>query len=1028
MQQVLCQLADEAIAIATEIEESLEQPLPQPGISVWTSLRHAISAVWGERKLREKSERLESIRSELQFHVIVSIKAQVDVRAMAESDQMGQFDQSTRRLMEAIMKDSDATRVELDGRIETVNKRLSDARQQLEKQHRDYTSLAVHHHLEQMTAIKSLSNQPCQMEEAIDASIVTRKLLNALWFSRMSDRFDDIKPAHKKTFQWLFTNPRDDKLATCTFMNWMEGDNGIYWVSGRAGSGKSTLMKFLAGDDRTNPAFEAWAGERTLVTARHWFWSQAQDPLQRSLDGLLRAVMHDVIQQCPGYAILLFPDQFVVGRDWTDFPTSHDLTRAFTRLVSINNPPACVALMIDGLDEYEASEEEHFDLAKILKEAARSKNFKVVVSSRPETPFETTFGDCDKLRLHELTRNDRKFYVADVLDRHWRIKFLVNQADDGEQAKDRLTDCVVEMSEGIFLWLKLVAAALAEELNTCDALADLQAVLDKFPRGLEELYRHMFQRIPERRRIKGAQIIQLVRCSMAISDMKAQWVSNRGPPPPPMSAHTLSVAHTDYANIINREKSPLRQEESEDAIRKVDYLLRSHCAGLLELKEYDERTRTDASRAARRKLQDPEVVFLHKSVVEFIDRPDTQSQLLSVGTGVDGFNPYVSLMACLLFKLKIYLPKYSFQNLKPQDHTVNLDPGIWYVIERTMRSAIFAETNNPQMVEALLDSLDQLMTTIFVQLPFHWSIFCPWDREVFNGVPQGRDCLILRGGSMLFFAVENGLAQYPLGKLDQREAGTLGEQGIPLLISACRATTLSPSIKGLIRPAVVERLLRLGADPNLCCQGVNASGQPFSTTPWGEMLHTLRGLRMTSLESFRQTAQILENFIEHGADPAAKITWTKQGGQGSSRQTFDRTAREQIRASFIDCFSAEKAYLPYHDGDTIAFVPFKDFTSYSDLTTYLLASNGSDGQDLTAHAEHLRRRRGAYWLPSESEVEQIALWGSSLIKSLGRGREAKQQRFGQRWSSSISYKLRLKSGRLGTRFAHLHRLKQRYQM
>ncbi|KAK7723026.1 hypothetical protein SLS63_009055 [Diaporthe eres] len=678
MDPVLSRLADEAMAIATEIEDSLDRPQPQSGVSVWKSLRHAIIALWGERKLREKYERLESIRSELQFHIVVSIKAHVDVKALEESDQMGQFDQETRRLMEAIMKDSESMRLQLDDRIDTVNKTLDDNRQQLEKQHLDSTSLAVHHHLEQMTAIKSLYNQPWQVEEAIDASKVIRKVLNSLWFSKMSDRFDDIKPAHEKTFEWVFTSPKDEKSTTCTFMDWMKGDNGIYWVNGRAGSGKSTLMKFLARDDRTKPAFAAWAGERKLVTARHWFWNQAQDPLQKSLDGLLRAVMHDVIQQCPDYAILLFPDQFIFGRDWTDFPTSHDLTRAFTRLVSTNNPPACVALMIDGLDEYEASEEEHFELAKILKEAAGSKSFKVVVSSRPETPFETTFGDCDKLRLHELTRNDRKFYVADVIDRHWRIKFLVEQADDGEQAKDRLIDCVVEMSEGIFLWLKLVAAALAEELSTCDALADLQAVLDKFPRGLEELYRHMFQRIPERRRIKGAQIIQLVRCSMAISDMKAQWVSNRGPPPP-MSAHTLSVAHTDYANIINREKGPLREEESEDAIRKVDYLLRSHCAGLLELKEYDERTRTDANRATKRKLRDPEVVFLHKSVVEFIDRPDTQSQLLSVGTGVDGFNPYVSLMACLLFKLKIYLPKYSFQDLKPEDHTVNLDPGVCYL-------------------------------------------------------------------------------------------------------------------------------------------------------------------------------------------------------------------------------------------------------------------------------------------------------------------------------------------------------------
>ncbi|KKY39775.1 putative small s protein [Diaporthe ampelina] len=442
---------------------------------------------------------------------------------------MRQFDQRTRMLIEATMKDSGTLRLELNDRVETVNKKLKEARQQLERQHREAMSLAIHHHLEQMSAVKNLSDERWQVKEAINSSIVTRKILNALWFSTMSDRFDDIKPAHQETFEWVFTKPVERELANCTFMDWMEGDNGIYWAC-------------------------------------------------------------------------------------------------------LYRRPASLCL-IDGLDEYEASEEKHFELSKILKEAAGSSNFKIVVSSRPETPFEVTFGNCDKMRLHELTRNDRKVYVADVLNRHWRIRFLVDQADDGEQAKDGLIDCAVEMSGGIFLWLKLVAAALVEELNTCDTFADLQAVLEQFPRGLEELYRHMLQRIPEQRRIKGAQIIQLVRCSMAVSEMKAQWISKISPPPP-MSAHALSVAHTNYTNIVNRNRKALRPEESEDAIRKVDYLLRSHCAGLLELKDYEEMARADADAAAEREIQDPEVVFLHKSVIDFIDHPDAQPQLLSSHRGI----------------------------------------------------------------------------------------------------------------------------------------------------------------------------------------------------------------------------------------------------------------------------------------------------------------------------------------------------------------------------------------------------------
>lgn len=98
---------------------------------------------------------------------------------------------------------------------------------------------------------------------------------------------------------------------------------------------------------------------------------------------------------------------------------------------------------------------------------------------------------------------------------------------------------------------------------------------------------------------------------------------------------------------------------------------------------------------------------------------------------------------------------------------------------------------------------------------------------------------------------------------------------------------------------------------------------------------------MTSLEGFRQIALILEIFVEHWADPTAQITWTRQGCISSTRRIFKRTATEQIRASFIDCFSAEDRPVSHDDEDTIAFVSCEDITSRNRLPTYFLASTGS---------------------------------------------------------------------------------------
>lgn len=977
--QLLEGLADEALIIAADIQRTLAKQRPGASQSVWKSLRHAILATWGEGKLRDKSERLGFIRNELQFHVIISIKAKVDLQGLRESTRVQAFDEDTQRLMHAVSTDYEATRQELADRTETLNERLDEARWYSDKQHQESTSLAIRHHREQMNAIQNISNQPKHTNEHVNISTVIQDILNALWFSRMADRFDDIEPAHYQTFEWIYSGGTDNKLSSCTFMRWMAGESGVYWVSGRAGSGKSTLMKFLAGDRRTKKAFTTWAGDRELVTANYWFWSQAQDSLQKSLHGFLRALMYDIIQQNGDYAKLLFPDRFIMDRDWAEFPTFHELKRAFKRLVEADNPPACVVLMIDGLDEYEAPEEEHFELARTLKDAARAQHLKIIVSSRPEMAFETTFVDCEKLRLHELTRSDRMVYVTDNLHGHRRFNFLVKQAANGEREINKLIKYAVNESEGIFLWLRLVVAALMEDLNTCATLAELQAILDKFPRGLEELYRHMLRRIPEERRIKGIQLIQLVRCAVAISKRKA---SNSIGLAPPISALMLSVAHSDYRNIIKKSRKPLKQTEHNDIIQRIDHLLRSHCAGLLELKyrmpgigvAYEAKDWQISS-----SLEDPEVAFLHKSVVEFLDRTDTQSELLPVVIGVDRFNPYLSLISCLLHKIKI--------------HTLSNHhwPYKWSLVLRIMHTAVFAETIDLESTKDLLENLNRTMEQIFrknerrpgdteieiTRLGTHWSCHCPWLQANWHNAREHRDRELPRGGSMLSFAMECGLERYPLYKLNQHEYCEQKSQAASLLVSACRATTLQCMMTGGIRPAVILQLLKLGAKPNCYIEHTQFEGRILSTTPWLEMLRTLRQLSPTSLEGFNQLFQVLKAFLESKADPEAQIYHTR--GTESSL-ALDCTAKDLIQRCFT-CTSG---------GGLIHFVPFEEAWKACRPLIHVPATRFSNFYVPELPDLMLSQQIEKHRCLSPSDTKQITEWGTILIRLLEKSRRRRR--------------------------------------
>lgn len=80
-------------------------------------------------------------------------------------------------------------------------------------------------------------------------------ILGRLYFADLPDRYDSIPQAHKDTFQWVFGNKSQRHRPTDwdSFTDWLSntGERNVYWATGKPGSGKSTLMKFMFNDSRT---------------------------------------------------------------------------------------------------------------------------------------------------------------------------------------------------------------------------------------------------------------------------------------------------------------------------------------------------------------------------------------------------------------------------------------------------------------------------------------------------------------------------------------------------------------------------------------------------------------------------------------------------------------------------------------------------------------------------------------------------------------------------------------------------------
>lgn len=143
-------------------------------------------------------------------------------------------------------------------------------------------------------------------------------LLQSLWFSSITERYEEVAEAHQRTYQWVFKPPKENVHAGRdkhwdNFPEWLRRDTGLYWMNGKAASGKSTLMKYIFMHPETMKHLNFWASMSSqpgpLHCAGFFFWISGTKE-QKSQMGLLRSLLHDILQQNRSLIPVLFPKQW----------------------------------------------------------------------------------------------------------------------------------------------------------------------------------------------------------------------------------------------------------------------------------------------------------------------------------------------------------------------------------------------------------------------------------------------------------------------------------------------------------------------------------------------------------------------------------------------------------------------------------------------------------------------------------------------------------------------------------------------
>jgi hypothetical protein len=141
-------------------------------------------------------------------------------------------------------------------------------------------------------------------------------ILSSLSFANMNARERVIDSPCDGTFNWIFdeqVTERDDwrkKSIRNLMSRWLEHEHGMFFIVGKAGSGKSTLMRFLAGHRHTSTLLRSWARRQqcVLVVCAHYLWCSGSQ-LQCSQEGLWRSILHAIAKSDRKIASAMFADR-----------------------------------------------------------------------------------------------------------------------------------------------------------------------------------------------------------------------------------------------------------------------------------------------------------------------------------------------------------------------------------------------------------------------------------------------------------------------------------------------------------------------------------------------------------------------------------------------------------------------------------------------------------------------------------------------------------------------------------------------
>ncbi|KAI1859909.1 uncharacterized protein JN550_011828 [Neoarthrinium moseri] len=427
-----------------------------------------------------------------------------------------------------------------------------------------------------------------------------KRFLSTLRWPEMNSRENSIESPSLDTVQWIFGENLKESDVRKSFRQWLQSADALFWIRGKAGSGKSTLMKFLVHEKRTMKHLVVW---NPSVRILHFFFIEVgTSPLQRQIEGCLRSLLYQLLIADGVMLENILRSQPSLRQKASEHDWSiEDLQRTLINALRMSKTTFC--LFID-----EIKNDSQFSAAEALLALAHTQGVKVCVSSREENSL-SALSLYPSLRIQDLTYGGINAYIREKLHPSLTELHELQNGVASQKVRDMVNTLTVK-SDGVFLWAVMAVENILQGIRDGDSFQILRKGTDEFAPSLDALYQQMWSRRndnnPKQQR-ESAELFWLMLNSRELQWWPRWFIGN-------LFSTNIHLRQA-FEDFIQSKRTPTKQYVQALMQEHQKWLL-ARSAGLIEITS---RSLTQASNDSTFFTPGNYTVrFIHRSVREFL--------------------------------------------------------------------------------------------------------------------------------------------------------------------------------------------------------------------------------------------------------------------------------------------------------------------------------------------------------------------------------------------------------------------------